>query len=158
MARNVNAVSPLIAPRSFRTWRLRHPERLAGEERLVHDAVPFVDLTVDRQILCGNTTRLSPTRIASSSTSSTTEPERRCAIDGMRRASACRTDEARPSAKASSAWPPDSINTTSARQVLAQDHGRDDGDAGKQVRAELPSRRFQGEPGDERRAAPASTT
>jgi hypothetical protein len=53
-------------------------------------------------------------RTSASAISSTCRSTRRCADNGMRRASAWRTDDARPSANDSSASPPESISTTSA--------------------------------------------
>ncbi len=50
------------------------------------------------QISCGKITMRSSTRTASSAMSSTCPSMRRCAADGMRLASACSTDEARPTA------------------------------------------------------------
>jgi len=49
----------------------------------------------------------------STGTSTIPIPSRRCAIDGLRRARASSTEEARLIAKSSSAEPPESINTTS---------------------------------------------
>ncbi len=60
---------------------------------------------------CVKTTTVSPGSMASSGPSAIVSPVFLCATVGIRRASAERAEDARPTAYASMAWPPDRIST-----------------------------------------------
>ena len=77
----------------------------------------------------------------------------RCATDGIRRASACRTDEARRDRECFERLPArQHQHDERPGEVLAEQHRRDDGDAGEQVGAETPANQTDRELHDEHAA------
>ncbi len=147
----VRAPSPLMAPESTpapTAFDSTYGSPVRYDSSIV--LRPSTTMPSTGQVSCGNTTSRSPGATSSRATSVVAPSTRRWARVGMRFTSASSADEALPHRVALQRLSAgEHQHDERAGEVLAEDHRRDDGDAGEQIGAEIPADETDGETGDQ---------